>query len=77
MAPDDAERDVPACWPRRGLAGQTTVVSELASILLANGSRFALRIEGVHNADSASATPMHMPSTVGKITGRFWPRPQR
>ena len=56
---------------------QTTVVSELASILLANGSRFALRIEGVHNADSASATPMHMPSTVDKITGRLWPRPQR
>ena len=77
MAPDDADRDVPACWPRRGLAGQTTVVSELASIFLANGSRFALRIEDVHNVDSASATPMHLPSAVDEITGRLWPRPQR
>src|SRR4249919_3555782 len=32
---------------------QTTVVRDLASIRLANGSRFAFRIEVVHNANSA------------------------
>ena len=78
---DGADADVPTWLARLDEAHleQTTVVRDLfdddewllGGVRLADGSRFAFRVEVDHNADGALGDAMLMPSTVDEITHRL------
>lgn len=78
---DGAESDIPRWLAELDDARleQTTVVRDLfdddewllAGIRLADDSRFAFRVEIDHNADSAVADALLMPTTVDEVTERL------